>query len=168
VGADDQPALGGVYKLAAVRAADGTWHYRIKLSEQTVKISNPGLLQVRRFTRNGRFSADLVYDIDTGVDDASVMYDIADPTRPMVVEGDGGEDLLVPVFRAGNAVYTPPPLDAVRAYARTQLDHLDARTKRFLNPQEYPVGLERSLHQRKLRLIADARSQVVGVPAPSA
>ena len=46
----DQPALGGVYKLTAMRdSADEQWQPRIKLSEQTIKISNPGILGVRRF-----------------------------------------------------------------------------------------------------------------------
>lgn len=170
----DQPALGGVYKLAAVRAADGRWQYRIKLSEQTVKISNPGLLQVRRFSREGRFSADLVYDLETGLGGEEgraravtrTMYDIVDATRPISIESDGdGVDVLVPVFRAGKRVYTPPSLDQVRAYARDQMDHLDARMKRFLNPQEYPVGLEPALHRRKLALIAEARGRSLGVPA---
>lgn len=173
----DQPALGGVYKLAAVRGADGRWQYRIKLSEQTVKISNPGLLQVRRFRRGGRFSADMVYDLETGLGDGTAvasttpgimtraMYDIVDPTRPMSIESDDdGVDVLVPVFRAGKRVYTPPSLDQVRAYARDQMDHLDARMKRFLNPQEYPVGLEPALHRRKLQLVAQARGSSVGLP----
>ena len=45
----DQPALGGVYKLSALRDGDGRWQYKLKLSEQAAKISNPGVLQVRRF-----------------------------------------------------------------------------------------------------------------------
>src|SRR5206468_330184 len=49
----DQPALGGVYKLTAIRAADGTWDFKIKLSEQAVKVPNPGILQVRRFVIDG-------------------------------------------------------------------------------------------------------------------
>ena len=40
----DQPALGGVYKLGASKGVDGAWRDAIKLSEQPIKISNPGVL----------------------------------------------------------------------------------------------------------------------------
>src|SRR3954470_12705064 len=65
VTAYDQPALGGVYKLSALRDGDGRWQYKIKLSEQAIKVSNPGVLQVRRY-RNpaGEFIADAIYDED--------------------------------------------------------------------------------------------------------
>lgn len=160
----DQPALGGVYKLTAVRGEDGGWQHRVKLSEQTIKISNPGLLQVRRFCRGGRFSADLIYDIETGISNTASMHDIANPTRVWPVAADDrGEDLLVPVFRAGDLVYAPPPVDAVRARAQAQLGQLDARTKRFLNPQEYPVGLDQALHEHKQRLIAEARARATNL-----
>src|SRR5581483_3124925 len=45
VTAYDQPAMGGVYKLAAVRTAGGRWEYKVKLSEQTAKVSIPGIQQ---------------------------------------------------------------------------------------------------------------------------
>ena len=63
VTAFDQPALGGVYKLTAVRCDDEPWEERIKLSEQSVKVSIPGILQVRRFKdASGNFVADAIYD----------------------------------------------------------------------------------------------------------
>jgi nicotinate phosphoribosyltransferase len=55
VTAYDQPALGGVYKLAMVARAGGPFQPRIKLSDQAAKISNPGIQQVRRFSRAGMF-----------------------------------------------------------------------------------------------------------------
>jgi nicotinate phosphoribosyltransferase len=55
VTAFDQPALGGVFKLGAVRDPGANWDYKIKLSEQAVKVSKPGVLQVRRFERGGEY-----------------------------------------------------------------------------------------------------------------
>jgi len=40
----DHPALGGVYKLSAIRNANGGWDYKVKVSEQAAKITNPGIL----------------------------------------------------------------------------------------------------------------------------
>ena len=66
VTAYDQPALGGVYKLGAYREADGTWRDAIKLSEQPIKISNPGVLQVRRLRRGNEIVGDVIYDAEAG------------------------------------------------------------------------------------------------------
>ena len=41
-----QPALGGVYKLGAIKNDNGDWQYRIKLSNDLIKVSNPGILQI--------------------------------------------------------------------------------------------------------------------------
>jgi nicotinate phosphoribosyltransferase len=91
------------------------------------------------------------------------MYDIEDPTRPRDIgERDSHEDLLVPVFRQGKAVYNAPKTGEIRERAQQQMARLDPRSKRFLNPQIYPVGLEKMVHQRKLRLIAQARGEVTG------
>jgi nicotinate phosphoribosyltransferase len=62
VTAYDQPALGGVYKLSALRRADGTWAHKLKLSEQAAKVNNPGLLQVRRFQQGREFIGDAIFD----------------------------------------------------------------------------------------------------------
>ena len=88
----DQPALGGVYKLTAIRDKTGQWQRRIKLSSDPGKTSNPGILQVRRCA-----DRDLIYDELLGA-----------PT-------DEGEDLLVPIFRDGQLVYDPPSLDTIAA-----------------------------------------------------
>ena len=58
--AHDQPALGGVYKLACLRQPDGSWMPKVKFSEQAIKISNPGTLQVRRFRDDSGFMADVI------------------------------------------------------------------------------------------------------------
>ena len=67
----DQPALGGVYKLGAIRRPGEPWSHRLKLSEQAVKVSNPGILQVRRYGDDRQFLADVIYDEETGIGDGS-------------------------------------------------------------------------------------------------
>ena len=62
VTAHDDPALGGVYKLSAIRRPGGPWEPKMKLSEQAVKISNPGVLQVRRYRRDGECAGDVIFD----------------------------------------------------------------------------------------------------------
>jgi nicotinate phosphoribosyltransferase len=158
VTAYDQPALGGVYKLSAVADEHGNWSPRLKLSEQTAKISTPGVLQVRRWRRGGEFVADAVYDEALGVASPAWIVDPLDSTRRRAIEPDAeAEDLLVPIHRAGRLVYDAPALDAVRAHTQAQLAGFHAGVKRFVNPHAYPVGLEPRLHDLRTRLILEAR-----------
>src|SRR5262249_41357928 len=70
-------ALGGIYKLGAVRRPGGQWQYRIKLSDERAKTSYPGLLQVRRFQdSNSRFFADAIYEIDHPISEPCAIVEI--------------------------------------------------------------------------------------------
>ncbi len=152
-------ALGGVYKLGAVRDGPGApWVRKVKLSEQAAKVNIPGILQVRRFEYGaGRAEADVIYDELLGLPPRSVMIDPLDPTRRREVPVGPSEDLLVPVFRGGRQVYTPPPLAEVRARTQAQLARFHGGVKRFVYPHRFPVGLERGLNEVRTQLILDAR-----------
>lgn len=144
----DESALGGVYKLTAV---DG--RPRIKLSEQSAKISVPGVLQVRRF---GAFAGDQIFDVDDAP--SRTLVDMLDPTRRKTLPDDTPfDDLLVPVLRGGRQVYAPPSIHDSRARTAKQLEALHPAVKRFVNPHQYPVGLSPSLHERRTQMILDAR-----------
>lgn len=159
VTAYDQPALGGVYKLGALRRPDGSWDHKLKLSEQAVKVSTPGILQVRRFATNSGFLADAIYDLAAAVPAQFTVVDPLDPTRRRTLPaGTPAEDLLVPVMRHGQPVYQPPPLVDTRTRAQQQLLQLHAGVKRLINPHQYPVGLELGLHERKTELILRKRA----------
>jgi nicotinate phosphoribosyltransferase len=170
VTAHDQPALGGVYKLTAVRRPGEPWRYRIKLSEQLLKITNPGLQQVRRFMDGAAALADMIYDTQqppegqgqAGSEGEAVQdYVVIDPLditrRKRIPAGTPYEDLLVPVCRAGRMVYKSPPLPAIRQRVQDQLALFHPGVKRFENPHQYPVGLERHYHDLKTELILKAR-----------
>jgi nicotinate phosphoribosyltransferase len=161
VTAYDQPALGGVYKLAAVRKADGTWDHKIKLSEQTAKVTNPGILQVKRFRKGNEFIGDAIFDESRSLPGEVTIVDPADVTRRKSFSaGAESEDLLVPIFRGGELVYEIPKLDETRARAKDQIAMLHSGIKRFDNPHAYPAGLELSLHDFKLELILRAKGQI--------
>ncbi|MBI5546410.1 MAG: nicotinate phosphoribosyltransferase [Deltaproteobacteria bacterium] len=158
VTAYDQPALGGVYKLAAVREPDGRWRHTLKLSEQTAKVSTPGILQVRRFEGPQGFVADMIWDELSGAPEPATLVDPLDLTRRKTLPaGTPWADLLVPVLRDGKLVYHPPGLTEVRARAQEQLGRLHPGIRRFLHPHQYPVGLEKRLHELKTELVLKAR-----------
>lgn len=126
----DEPALGGVYKLSALRGDDG-WEPRVKRSaDDPVKASDPGRLQVRRCDRR-----DVIYDVD-----------LKGPVD--------GEDLLVEVVSGGDFVYDAPDAGAVRAFAARQLSDLPDAVRRLRDPEPWPVVLEPRLLARKAELMA--------------
>ena len=154
----DQPALGGVYKLTAIRAPGGSWQYKVKVSEQTAKVTTPGILQVRRYYDQAGFVADAIFDTASEPNPGCTIVDPLDPTRQKQIAADTAyTDLLVPVFRAGKPVYEPRSIHATRQLARNQLARFHAGIKRFANPHQYPVGLEQRLHELKMALIQQTR-----------
>jgi nicotinate phosphoribosyltransferase len=155
-------ALSGVYKLGAMRRPGGAWIHRVKLSEQSAKTSVPGVLQVRRFASGGEDLADCIYDELSGLPEPATIVDPLDQTRRReILAGTQGEDLLVPVLRGGRLVYARPSLEAARARTQAELARLHPGVKRFVNPHQYPVGLERNLFDLRTRLVLEAR----GLPA---
>jgi len=154
----DQPALGGVYKLSAIREAGGAWQYKVKLSEQVVKVSNPGRLQVRRYLDERGAVADAIYDQGTDMSGSCTIVDPMDPTRRKDVSaGAKGEDLLIPLFRGGKRVHDPASISEARQRSAAQLELFHSGVKRLTNPHKYPVGLEKTLFELKQQLILSAR-----------
>jgi nicotinate phosphoribosyltransferase len=151
-------ALNGVYKLGAVRRPGGPWVHRVKLSEVAAKTTVPGVLQTRRYRTGAGDLADCIYDELTGLPPRVVIVDPLDHTRRReIAAGTPGEDLLVPVFRAGRLVYDRPSLAASRQRTFDELARLHSGVKRFVNPHQYPVGLEKGLFDLRTRLVLEAR-----------
>ena len=162
VTAYNQPALGGVYKLAALRTADGQgWDFTLKLSEQQAKTSIPGILQVRRYLGDqGQPRAYMIYNIAApeSLPTAPIIIDPADLTRRRPVHpGAPFRDLLSPVLRQGHLVQPLPTLAESKKTAQQEVNSLDASIRRFLNPHVYPVGLEQGLHEFRTQLMLEKR-----------
>jgi nicotinate phosphoribosyltransferase len=149
-----EPALGGVYKLTAIREG-GEWQARLKISEQTIKVTTPGVLRARRYRdAGGRSVADAIYDEAEDLSGGVTIVDPLDATKRKRLSGETpSEELLVPVFRGGARVYDSPSLDAIRARAAAQLATFHESHRRLKNPHVYPVGLSQPLHERKTRMI---------------
>ncbi len=132
-----QPALDGVYKLSAIRpSTTAPWIYKLKRSEQTAKVSDPGLLQVRRMTN---FSGD-------------VIYNMAAPHTQFNAES---YDLLTPVLRNGKRVAPSRSLHEIQKYATEQQNHLKPSIRRFLNPEPYSVIYDQPLSDLKAKLLRE-------------
>lgn len=159
VTAYDQPALGGVYKLAAIKSPGQEWQNRIKLSEQTIKVSTPGIQQVRRFYTDDENLGDMIYDLNTKFDQ-NIIIDPMDLTRRKnFAENVKYQDLLVPVFKDGQKVYNSPDIHQIRDITLKNLEKFYSGVKRFVNPHQYPVGLEKNLFDIKTNLILELRAK---------
>ncbi|MEC4176602.1 nicotinate phosphoribosyltransferase [Adlercreutzia sp. R7] len=160
----DQPTLGGVYKLAAVRsAANAPWEMRLKISESAAKLTTPGVLDVRRYYHaDGRVAGDMVFDVNFQPDGREVIVDPMDDLRQKKLAGLRFETLLAPLSRGGRVVLEPQFRNAMAARERAfaGLDTLDETQLRMLNPHTYPVGLELGLNDRRRALVAELRGIV--------
>jgi nicotinate phosphoribosyltransferase len=154
----DEPALGGIYKLTAIRKRGEPWRPVIKVSEHAAKTSIPGVLQVRRFQAGGECIGDMIYDEELGVSAPAAMVDPADPMRRKAIPADAvHRDLLRPVFRRGELALALPGLEEIRRHVQQELATFHPGIKRFVNPHEYPVGLETRLHERRTELVLRVR-----------
>jgi nicotinate phosphoribosyltransferase len=154
-------ALGGIYKLGAIRRPGGEWQYRIKRSEETVKTSIPGSLQVRRFHEpDGRFIADAIYETDHGVPEPCEIVDIGTDDKTKIPRKTPYSDLLVPIFRGGQVVYETLSIEASRDYLRKQLSCAPPEILQLNGSVPYKVGLEQSLYKLRSKLITRVRQQL--------
>jgi nicotinate phosphoribosyltransferase len=160
VTAYDQPALGAVYKMSAMKGKDGKWVPKIKLSQQSVKINIPGFHNVKRFYVHDRAIGDMIFLEGTTEKENEVIIDPVDPTRRKKIDSSGAESevLLKAIFRKGEKVYGRPSLNDIRNRTKERLTKFDKTHKRLINPHIYPVGLEESLYHLRTNLVLKAKS----------
>lgn len=157
----DQPTLGGVYKLSAMRApGQAEWVDRLKISESAAKLTVPGVLDVRRYyNEDGTIAGDMVFDVNSGVDEGQVIVDPLDSMRRKKLAGKRFSTMLEPLARNGQVVLDANGRSAMEAQWRCRegLACLDESQKRMLNPHTYPVGLEYGLCERRRALVGKLR-----------
>ena len=155
----DNPAFGGVYKLAAIRTADGSFQPKIKLSENVEKVTNPGNKTFYRVydKKTGKIKADLICLYDETFDESEYLK-LFDPNAPWKkTRLPGGSytlrEMLIPVIKAGKTIYTSPGVMEIREICNHEKDTIWDETKRFVNPQEIYVDLSQKLYDMKTALL---------------
>ena len=155
----DCPAFGGVYKLAAIQRDGGEFESKIKLSENTEKITNPGNKTIYRIydKETGKIRADLICFADETFDESQDMR-LFDPNEPWKkTKLPGGSytmrEILVPVFINGQCVYESPSVMEIAAYCRQEKETLWDETMRLFNPHKVYVDLSQKLFDEKQKLL---------------
>ena len=155
----DCPAFGGVYKLAAVQDGDGNYIPKIKLSENIEKITNPGNKTVFRIYEKSdhKIKADLICLADEVFDESRdlTIFDPLETWKRTKLKAGTYElrELLVPVFRKGECVYTSPSVMELRDICSKELDTLWEEHRRLINPSQMYVDLSDKLYDIKKNLL---------------
>ncbi len=156
----DCPALGGVYKLAA-EVINGVIIPKIKLSENVVKMTNPGYKKVFRLynKRNGMALADLIALEGETIDETKPLriYHPEQRYKSKLLTDFAVREMLVPLFVDGKQVYTLPTMAEIQEYEKTELATFWEESKRLLNPHVYKVDLSNKLYELKKNLIEEYR-----------
>lgn len=148
--------FGGVYKLAALKH-DGVWVPKMKLSDNVVKTTNPGIKKLYRLydKKTNNAIADVVA-LDHEVikeDEPYLLFDPNFPWKQKRVTNFKVVSLLEPIFIQGKLVYQKPSLKDIRDFHQAQMQTLWDEVKRFENPHPYYVDLSVALYKMKQDLI---------------
>ncbi len=155
----DCPSFGGVYKLAAIQAPDGSFIPKIKLSENSEKITNPGNKKIYRIyeKESGKIKADLICLEEEAYEENRdlMLFDPLEPWKKTLLKAGTYtlRELMVPVFVKGNCVYTSPKTMEIRDYCLKEQDTLWEETRRLVNPHKVYVDLSDKLYQTKINLL---------------
>ena len=153
------PSFGGVYKLAAIQGADGAFAPKIKISENTEKITNPGNKTIFRVydKETGKIRADLICFADEtfDTDQDLLLFDPSATWKKTRLPGGSYrmKEILKPIFINGECVYQSPSVMEIAAYCRQEKETLWDETKRLFFPHRVYVDLSQRLYDTKEKLL---------------
>lgn len=157
----DCPSFGGVYKLAAIENKEGQLVPKIKISENSEKITNPGNKTIYRIYEkdSGKIKADLICFFDEVINESKdlLLFDPQDTWKKTKLAGGSYtvKEILVPIFRNGECIYQSPSVKEIAAYCKEEKDTLWEETLRLFYPHQVYVDLSQKLYDEKQRLLGE-------------
>ena len=158
----DCPSFGGVYKLSAIKNENGEFIPKIKISENTEKITNPGNKTIYRVyeKETGKIKADLICFADETFDESQdlLLFDPLETWKKTKLAGGTYimREMLVPIFKNGECIYTSPSVTEIAEYCKQEKDSLWDETKRLFYPHRVYVDLSQRLYDEKKALLDQA------------
>ena len=155
----DNPSFGGVYKLAAIQEENGKFVSKIKLSENTEKITNPGNKTIYRIydKETGKMRADVICFADEFISEQEdlLLFDpVATWKKTKLAAGTFTvRELLLPIFLNGECVYESPTVKEIAAYCKQEKETLWDETMRLFNPHKVYIDLSQKLYNEKQSLL---------------
>lgn len=156
------PVFGGVYKLAAIEK-DGVIVPKIKISENTEKITNPGYKKIYRLIEKetNKAIADVIafHDEILNENQDLTIYHQSDAWKNKTLYAGTYEikPLQVLIFDSGKCVYPEYTLDEIREYSKQQKELLWDELFRLEFPHIYYVDLTKKLLDYKLNMLKERR-----------
>lgn len=153
------PSFGGVYKLAAIMEDGENFTPKIKLSDNSEKITNPGNKKIYRIyeKENNKIKADLIcLENETFTENEDMhLFDPHEPWKKTVLKAGTFtlKEMLVKVFDKGQCVYHSDSVMKLRDFAISEMETLWEETKRFENPHQVYVDLSQKLYDIKISLL---------------
>lgn len=156
------PVFGGVYKLVAIEK-EGQIIPKIKISENTEKITNPGYKKVYRLFENetGKAIGDVIAFHDQLLDSTKdlTIYHQSNiwKSKKLYANTYTIEELQVPIFIDGNRVYPDVSVQEIRDYSKEQKARLWDEIFRLEYPHDYYVDLTKELLDYKIEMLEEKR-----------
>ena len=153
--AKSQPVFGGVYKLVAIEK-NGKIIPKIKISNNTIKITNPGFKKTYRFydKNTNKAIADVIALNDEIIPEENfVIFDPVNPWKKKTLKNYNVRPLQELIFENGNLVYNEPKFNDIVENAKKELNTLWDEVKRIKNPHKYYVDLSQELWGLKNELL---------------
>ena len=150
--------------MAAIEGKDGAFLPKIKISENSEKITNPGDKEILRIydKDTGKIRADLItlagerFDCDQDM----TLFDPIEPWKKTRLAGGSYKmrSLLVPIFQKGECVYESPSVMEIRRICLQEKETIWDETKRFVNPAKIHVDLSDQLYALREKLLHEPRN----------
>lgn len=153
-------ALGGVFKLVSAEE-NGRMVPRLKISDNTSKITTPGIKKILRLYRDGMMTGDLIClkgEKTTDLNGVRAYHPDFQYKNVLLTGIDETREILVRYVRRGSPAATFPTLREMQSNASREIASLDPTSRRLLNPHSYKVSLTRKLFSLKQRLLREHSS----------
>lgn len=157
----DMPALGGVYKLAGVVEKDGTITPKIKISETSAKITNPGFKKIVRIYdgESLKAEADLIMLFDEEIDTSKPLT-ITHPIetwKKMTFTNYKIKELTTKIVENGKLIYKFPKVKEIAKFAKSEIESFWDEYTRLDRPHIYKVDLSDKLLNLKTEMLSTIR-----------
>ncbi len=161
---DGCPSLGGVYKLAGIENDKGEMEPRMKFSDTTEKVTNPGLKKVVRFfdNKNDKALADLIAlkSEDFSNIDEIEIFDPVFTWKRKKIKNFHVEELMQDIFIDGKCVYNIPSIEEIQSTVKKSINEIWEEYRRDLNPNTYKVDLSQALYDLKQEIIMQKKNKI--------
>ena len=160
----EMPALGGVYKLAGIEENEAIIP-KIKVSDNSAKITNPGFKTIYRIydNKSGKAEADLIALRGENIDFTKplTIYHPIERWKKITFTDYTARELPVKVISGGKPVYDLPKLSEIKEYAKGEMESFWEEYKRIDQPHIYKVDLSDGLYELKSELLDKVRRREV-------